>query len=455
MTDSGVVRSSVPDSMRLLIGLLLALAIMSSGLCAEELMLDQALRLALAANRSVLNARIEPLKLGEQRAALRARRFPVMNVYALGAQTLNPLDFTLSAGLLGIYPATGPIPATDVHLHTGYVFSGFYAVKAVQPLSSLYRIRQNVRLLDISAEIAKDQVRQQEQEIVRNVKKLYYTLQQAESSLRAIAETTALYREISRQTEEYLAKQAVLKADQLSVQLNLAKAEQSEHMLRNQEITAKEQLNELLGRDVLTEFTVPLLLEINDFEMDYEGARKAAIANRPEVLQAHLKVKLAEQDILVKKAEYIPEFSAEFDSYGLANFNHFLPVALNSVGVSLNWDVFDWGRKKHELAEKRFVATQARNAAAESESAAVVEVDDKLRQLQASKDQVRVARLAREVAAENLRMVKVRFQIEAVLVKDVLQAQAALEQANAEQAQALVAFWSAKADFERAIGATQ
>ena len=48
--------------------------------------------------------------------------------------------------------------------------------------------------------------------------------------------------------------------------------------------------------------------------------------------------------------------------------------------------------------------------------------------------------MAREVAAENLRMVKVRFQIEAVLVKDVLQAQAALEQANAEQAQALVAF---------------
>ena len=437
------------------IGFITILVIGDSCLSAQLLTLDEAVGLALAHNRDIASARLEPLKISEQRAALRSRRLPAADLFVLGSQTLNPLNFTFSEGLLGVYAGTGPIPATDVPVKTGPAFTGFYVARLVQPISPLLRIRQNVRLLDISFEVAREQTRVQEQEVTSNVSKLYYSLQQAVSSIRASEEAVALNRELVRQTDEYLAREAVLKSDQLKVRLNLARAEQSANTLKNQQANAKEQLNQLLGRDPLTEFTVAPLVEITDLEEDPVNARKAAVSNRPEVRQAHLKVKLAEQDIVVKKTEYIPQFNAEFDSLGLANFNRFLPAELSMVGVSLTWDVFDWGRKKHEIAEKEYTAAQARNAAAEADSSAVVAVDDRLRQLRASRDHVRVASLAREAAAENLRELKVRFQIEASLVKDVLQAQAGLEQANAEEAQAAVEFWSAKADFERATGVRQ
>jgi outer membrane protein TolC len=60
--------------------------------------------------------------------------------------------------------------------------------------------------------------------------------------------------------------------------------------------------------------------------------------------------------------------------------------------------------------------------------------------------------LAQEAAMENLRVVKNKYVVQAVLVKDVLQAQVSLEQSNAEYQQSLTSFWNARADFERALG---
>jgi outer membrane protein TolC len=66
-----------------------------------------------------------------------------------------------------------------------------------------------------------------------------------------------------------------------------------------------------------------------------------------------------------------------------------------------------------------------------------------------------VARLAQESSVEGLRVAKNKYSVEAVLVKDVLQAQVGLEQSNSDYQQALTSFWNARADFERALGEDQ
>jgi outer membrane protein TolC len=63
------------------------------------------------------------------------------------------------------------------------------------------------------------------------------------------------------------------------------------------------------------------------------------------------------------------------------------------------------------------------------------------------------ARLAQETAGENVRVLNARYAAQEALIKDVLQSQAALGEANHQYQQALLSFWTAKADFEKAIGA--
>ena len=65
---------------------------------------------------------------------------------------------------------------------------------------------------------------------------------------------------------------------------------------------------------------------------------------------------------------------------------------------------------------------------------------------------LRVARLARETAAERLRVTTERYRVESALLRDVLEAQTALARATQEYEQAVGAFWTARADFEQAIG---
>jgi len=51
-----------------------------------------------------------------------------------------------------------------------------------------------------------------------------------------------------------------------------------------------------------------------------------------------------------------------------------------------------------------------------------------------------------------LRVTTGRYKFQAVLLSDVLQSQASLAEANHEYQSALLAFWTAKAEFEKALG---
>src|SRR5262249_41499425 len=133
----------------------------------------------------------------------------------------------------------------------------------------------------------------------------------------------------------------------------------------------------------------------------------------------------------------------------------FVPRFLNNIGITITWEPFDWGRKKSQLAEKEKAIEQARNSLADAQSQVIVDVNDKFRKLRESRGQLRVAQLARQASAENFRVIQEKFRVQASLVKDVLEGQASLEQAGSDYRQALLSYWNARADYERALGEEQ
>ncbi len=126
--------------------------------------------------------------------------------------------------------------------------------------------------------------------------------------------------------------------------------------------------------------------------------------------QTHLKTLQSEEELSAKRAEYIPDISAEFNSLTLLNFNSFLPDGSYSVGLSLSWEPFDWGRKKNEIAEKRAAVTQDKNTQTSTERKVMMEVDSKYRQLQQSWAKLHTATLSQHAATENLRVEKNQYE---------------------------------------------
>ena len=77
----------------------------------------------------------------------------------------------------------------------------------------------------------------------------------------------------------------------------------------------------------------------------------------------------------------------------------------------------------------------------------------KMRDLQQAAQTLRVAQLRQETARENMRVSIDKYKLVATLFSNVLQTQATLADADYEYQKALLAFWTAKSEYEKAIAA--
>jgi outer membrane protein TolC len=438
-----------------LVALSLLLATPLAGWCqqstptsAEVLRLDQAINIALQNNRSLKNARLNVERGEDEIAARRTSRFPSSHFYALVSQDMVKHDTNLTNPLTCVFPGIGPFFTLSTPSRPTAVF----AAQILQPISQQYRIGLAIDVVKLARDEEQQKLRSEEQSLINNVKKTYYGILQSESALENVRDEVKSYRELDRVTSDFVLQQVVLKSDHLQVQTRLAKAEYEAVDLINRLSTQKEQLNKLLGRDLLTDFRVSPVAEATVFEYDIAASRRRALEQRPELSEARLRIEQAKLDKRLKKSEYIPDVSVGFTSLSLRNFDEIVPRSIASVGVVMSWEPFDWGRKKRQLAEKSKTIEQAENTLKETEDQILIEVGDKFRRLQQTQQALRVARLSQDAGREALRITQARYRVEAALLTEVLQSQAMLADANNQYQQALLSFWTAKAELEKAIG---
>ena len=443
--------------------LLLALILITAGAAQqafaqetrEVLNLDQAIQIALKNNREAKNARLDIQKSEDKLDAYRTHRLPQFKITSTISQPLSSFDTTFEKGVFGTYPGIGPVPNEDTVIKSSTNTTGLFIAQVTQPITQLRRLGFQIKQKQLDVEISETQLRATEQALVNEVKRAYYAILQTEGAARAAEESVKLYRELDRVTGEYVMQQAALKTDLMDVQTRVAKAEYEVLTLNNTLSSQKEQLNNLLGRDVNTDFSVSDGLETAQAAMretDLAGARKRALDQRPELREARLRLQQANLDRRAKKSEFIPDVSLTFSHAQTFNYSNFVPHSVSGVGVQVEWEVFDWGRKKNELAEKDRSITQADNTVQETESQVLMEVNARFRTLQENCQLIRIAKLAQTTARANVQIAAYKYRLDAVLLKDVLQAQTTLANADYDYQKALLSFWTAKADFEKAIG---
>jgi outer membrane efflux protein len=133
----------------------------------ETLSLDQAVTLALKANRSIQTADLEVKKAGDQIAAERTRRLPSLSLSTLAAQRVTALDFRFDRGAFGVYPGIGPIPGENTSIHSPLKPAALIIGQIGQPLTQQYKIGLSLAQLRLGSEIAGEQRRAQRQAVCR------------------------------------------------------------------------------------------------------------------------------------------------------------------------------------------------------------------------------------------------------------------------------------------------
>ena len=215
--------------------------------------------------------------------------------------------------------------------------------------------------------------------------------------------------------------------------------------------TQKEHLNELLSRDIDTPFRVQEVPPQTLQEMDLKVARQTALSQRPEVKEAVIDTERAEYDRKLARSQYIPDIGIAFHYLSPIN-TQILPENIASAGVEMRWDPFDWGKRRDDVRQKDITITQSKYQLDETRSQVLLDVDNTFRKLAEGRALLYVAEAARDAASEKLREVNDQFKKSAVLLRDVLEQEAAVSNANHQYEQSLLAFWSSKANFEKALG---
>jgi outer membrane protein TolC len=424
-----------------------ALAQTGNAQTAPVMTLDEALALALRANRKLDNAALEVQKATDDLAAARTRQFPSVNLDAFAGYNLLQQEFTVNQGAMGTFPATGPIPATSVALPSQSGFTPLVSASISQPLLQLYRLGLVIDQHGIQQSMAEQGLRGQRHELVKQVKEQYYAILKTQSSLQATNESIVFYRELSKLVARYVREKVALEYQSLETQARLARSMHKARSERNALQTEKERLN----RDIETPFSVTVAPELVPRDFDQASAQQTALAQRPDVQEAKLKLQHAQTGYRITQSEYLPDLNLSMRYSRFFN-TEFIPEENWTVGLELRWDVFDWGRKRQDLRRKSAGIAQAQNDVLDVESQVRIEVESRIREVAEAREYVKVTQIAQAAAREKLRVLMNQYRQRAVLLTDVLQAESQLADANNEYQHALLSLSTAQAQLDKALG---
>jgi outer membrane protein TolC len=417
----------------------------------KPLTLEEAVSLALSHNRELKQAGLEIHKQQEAFSEAKTQLYPRFDTYFLASELLTPLDFTIKSGTFGTFPATGPIPAKDSVIHTPARPVAIASITATQPLTQLFRIDLSIKEQKLGAELSRQSYSLREQDVVNEVRRAYYAILQSQSELESQRALLAYLEGLQQLTGRRLQQEAVLKADGLRITAQRAKALYQLTVMQDTLADQKEALNRLLARDLLAEFTVEMVPDSLPEESSLQEARKSAIEMRTEIKAETIKKEQAALETKIEKTRYIPDVSLQANYLTAPNIS-FLPQNVGAVGVLLTWQPWDWGQKRHNIAQKVDAEKQAQLSIDNVREQVLQEVDSSFRRLREARELLTAAQAARDAEAEKLRNQMDAYSHQAIVLSDLLQQQSSVASAEDQYRQGLLAFWRARADFERALG---
>jgi len=418
---------------------------------ATVLTLDEALALAKSNNRDL---KVWGLDVGKQREALgeaKTHLYPRFDTSVLAAELLTPLDFTIKKGQFGTFSGTGPIPGSNTDIHTPARPIAIASVSATQPLTQLIRIHLFIADQRLKVDATRLSFDQREQKLKDDVRQSYYQVLQAQIQYESQQSAVKYVQELLQLTDRRFSQHAALEADRLSVKAELAKATYELTMIEDKLADSKEAVNHLLGRNVQTELSVEPVPATLPEQEDLPAARTTALEHRPDIKLAANRVRQAELATKSEKTHYIPDVSIQASYFSPANIN-FLPQNIGSVGALLTWQPWDWGEKRHKVRQAALAEKQAGFSAEDTREQILIDVDSNFRRLREARSHLAVTEAIRDAEVERMRNQKEVYSQQSILLSDLLKQQSSLAEAESQYHQAVLAYWSARADFQKTLG---
>jgi outer membrane protein TolC len=418
----------------------------------RHITLEEAIHLAVNQNHALKIARLKVEENQQRKAGERSSYFPSLTNQSNLLHVTDLETVAIPAGGLG-HVGGALVPPVGVSLLQGNKTVYSSGTMLSQPLTQLIRIRQQNRMAAAEVAISRDDVKKAEDETAVQVHTVYYDILIAELQKKAAQQQTEYANENLRESEEDVRKGSALKVAAISGRADVLEGQQSVLTADLQLADLKTELNDLLGLPLDTQLELDPAVPTNFDDCDKTGYLKIAWAENPEIVAAEDTVRKARAGIAAAKTAYIPDITA-YARHSYQDGVPFLVHNFGTFGVTLSYDIFDFGKRRAAVRTQEDVLAEAEENLEKLKEEVAVSIERSFNKVQQTKTMVDVARQVVSLREENDRLAANQLTYGTVEVAARRQAAAARYKAQADLLQASLGYLLARAELEQAIGRT-
>lgn len=425
--------------------LLLCMIVMAETVFAEmdksTFTMSEAISYALKNNPGIMASgkEIDQTALGVD--AAKAAKMPKIDLIGNVTRYRYPTALTPISG--------SPLAGTEFPEFDNPVYE--FGISFRLPLYRGGRLARGVHIAEVQKLIAEDIHTFNRQELVYNITSVVYKIAQLEK-LREAAETSEKQIEKhKRNVELFLEAGAVPRVELLKTEVELGRTQENVLRLSNSVESAYELLKTLMGIDDKRRITLLQEVSSNDPYPSLGESLDKAFARRPDYQAVLKKQMLTEEKVKITEGKRLPDIYLAAEYLDRAG-EQFAFKENWSVALKLALPVFDGGLITTEVKQGKKEAEKVRQEERTLKLAISREIKDAYMTIENARQRTEVTKKAVETAKETLRIEMLKYQTGTGTSTDVIDADAALLNAETAYHQAVYDNKLAVAALKRAVG---
>ena len=345
----------------------------------------------------------------------------------------------------------------QVKVGTDNSYSGGLSVSLPVFAPALYK---SIHLSKSDVELAVEQARASELDLVNQVTKAYYQLLLTQDSYEVLKKSYAQSRENYRIVNEKFKQGSVSEYDKISAEVQMRSLKPNVVSARNGVNLAKLQLKVLMG------VTADIDIRTDDNLKNYETRLfqrqlddtnyRFSLQNNSELKQMELNARILQQNLQLQKTNFMPSLSLSFqymyttltDNF---RFSSYKWNPYSTIGVNLSIPLFK-GSNFTKMKQTRIQMEQLEENRINTERQLHMQATGYLDNMTASAEQVMSNREAVAQAVKGRDIANKRYEVGKGTILELNSSEVALTQAELTYNQSIFDYLSAKADLDKVLG---
>lgn len=433
----------------------LVLSIPATALATDSvtLTLPEAVKLALAKNKTIKLARLKIEEKEQKKAGVKADYFPRLKNESAFVHVTSVQNVDIPRGAFGVIQSSGPVPTHDILIGQGGLTAETIGTTLIQPLTPLIRIRQENLVAASEVAASREDVRKLENLIAVNVHEVYYGILIAQLQKQALNQDRAYATTRLSEAQEGVRDGSALNLDVLDSKAGLLESEQSLLTIDLRLADLNAELDDLLGLPLDTRLVLSPALVNTPASLSSKEMLEIAYATNPAISSAMQAVEQAKSAVTAAKAAYIPDIAI----LARQSYQNGIPFLVRNFGtfeIRMDYDLFDFGKRHAAVREREAQRAQAQQNVERLKDEIAVEIEKSANRVERTRKMVDVASEVVRLRTEGERVAENQLKQGVVLVSTRRAASSASYKAQADLLQAQLAYMLAQAELQQTIGRT-